>query len=235
MKPRRYWAWRIAHWLMRIITNLILKLDTSGVGRIPPTGPVALIGNHTNFIDPVLAYTVHDRYVKGMTASETYHRFLFNILAWAVDAIPVDRGTPDREAIRACIEALHNGWALYIAPEGTRSGHGRLQEGKAGVTFILLQAGTQIPIYPIAFIGLWDFWPNIKRLRRTPTRVVMGKPFYLAPPPGRVRAQVRDQITTEMMGQIAALMPPDHRGLYADQVGVAPQYLRFAPPNAAEG
>jgi 1-acyl-sn-glycerol-3-phosphate acyltransferase len=233
MKPKRYWAWRIVHRLMRIVTRVILKLDTSGVGRIPSTGPVALVGNHTNFIDPVLAYTVHDRYIRGMTASETYRRFLFNVFAWAVEAIPVERGTPDRAAIRACVQALDNGWALYIAPEGTRSGHGRLQQGKAGVTLILLRAGLHIPIYPIAFIGLWDFWPNLKRLRRTPTRVVMGRPFYLAPPEGRVRRNVREQITTEMMGQIASLLPPDRRGRYADQVGKTPQYLHFDLPSDA--
>jgi hypothetical protein len=32
-----------------------------------------------------------------------------------------------------------------------------------------------------------------------------------------------------MMAQIAALLPPENRGVYADQVGVAPQYLRFEP------
>ena len=124
---------------------------------------------------------------------------------------------------------------LYVAPEGTRSGHGRLQEGKAGVTLILLRAGTHIPIYPIAYIGLVPFWSNLKRLRRTPVRVVMGEPFYLSPPEGHVRRQVRDQMTAEMMGQIAALMPPEDRGVYADQVGKTPQYLSFEPPASAGG
>ena len=235
MRPKRYWAWRFVHGLMRIVTRIMLKLDTSGVERLPATGAAALVGNHTNFLDPVLAYTLQDRYLKGMTASETYRRFLFNFFAWAVEAIPVERGTPDRAAIRACVEALQSGMALYIAPEGTRSGHGRLQEGKAGVTLILLRAGPGIPIYPVAFIGLWDLWPNLKRLRRTPTRVVTGRPFYLAPPAGHVRREVRDQMTTEMMGQIAALMPAEYRGLYADQVGVTPQYLSFEPPSSAAG
>jgi hypothetical protein len=36
-----------------------------------------------------------------------------------------------------------------------------------------------------------------------------------------------------MMGQIAALLPPERRGLYADQVGKTPQYLRFDPPAEA--
>jgi 1-acyl-sn-glycerol-3-phosphate acyltransferase len=233
MRPRRYWSYRIVHALMRVVTRIILKLDLSGVKSIPATGPVVLVGNHTNFVDPVLAYTIHSRYVKGMTAVETYRRFVFNFFAWAVEAIPVERGAPDRDAIRACVEALDNEWVLYIAPEGTRNHDGRLQEGKAGVVLILLRAGTHIPIHPIAFIGLEHFWSNIKRLRRTPVRVVMGEPFHLSPPPGRVHREVRERMIAEMMGQIAALMPPENRGVYADQADIAPQYLRFDPPLAS--
>ena len=226
-KPKRLWAWRMVHSLLRFVSRILLKLDTSGVKRIPDTGAVAIIGNHVNFYDPVIAYIIHDRYIKGMTAKETYSRFLFNFFAWAVDAIPVDRGTPDRDAIRACVEALENEWALYIAPEGTRSNDGRLQEAKAGTALILLHAGTHIPIYPVAFIGLEEFWSHFKRLRRTPVRVVMGEPFYLAPPEGRVRREVRDQIMAEMMCQIAKLMPEEYHGVYADRAKLEPQYLRF--------
>jgi 1-acyl-sn-glycerol-3-phosphate acyltransferase len=232
MKPKRYWSWRVACWLMRQVMPLILKLDTSGVEPVPPTGPVVMVGNHTNFVDPVLAYIVQSRYIKGMTASETYRRPVYNLFAWAVEAIPVERGTADREAIRASIQALENGWVLYVAPEGTRNHDGALQRGKAGITVILLHAGTHIPIYPIGFIGLERFWPNLRRLRRTPVRVVTGAPFYLDPPPGRVHRQVREQMTSEMMTQIAALLPPENWGVYADEVGKPPQYLRFDPPSS---
>lgn len=224
-KPKRYWLGKLVVGILRHIVSMLLKLETVGAERIPDTGPIVLIGNHVNFMDPVLAYTMNRRYIKGMTATETYQRFLFNFMAWSVDAIAVERGTPDLSAIRACVEALQAAWALYIAPEGTRSGNGRLQKGNAGITVVLLHAGTHIPVYPVAFIGLEHFWPNLKRLRRTPVRVVVGAPFTLSLPEGRVRQAVREQITTEMMGQIAALLPVDNRGLYADQVEKAPRYL----------
>ncbi len=230
VKPPRYTLGRITVGMVRIITRTILKLDVQGEDKLPLTGPMVIIGNHVNFVDPVFPYILSRRYVKGMTAIETYSRFLFNFLAWSVDAIPVVRGTPDRGAIRACIEALKNEWALYIAPEGTRSNHGRMQRGLAGVTMILLRAGAHIPIYPMGFIGVEDFWPHAKKLRRTPVRVIVGDPFYLAPPPGRVRHQTREAITAEIMGQIAALLPEKNRGVYADQVGQTPRYLRFEPP-----
>ena len=97
------------------------------------------------------------------------------------------------------------------------------------MTLVLLHAGTHIPIYPVAHMGLEHFWPNVKRLRRTPVRVVVGEPFFLSPPRGRVRRTEREQITAEMMGQIAALLPPENRREYADEVGKTPRYLRPAP------
>ena len=216
--------------VVRGLAYVLLKLEFEGTERLPLSGPVAMIGNHVNFVDPIFPYLASPRYVKGMTAVETYSRFLFSFLAWTVDAIPVDRGTPDRAAIRACVDALEAGEALYIAPEGTRSNDGRMQRGLAGVTLILLRAGTHVPIYPMGYHGVEEFWPHAKRLRRTPIKVVVGKPFYLDPPPGRVRQQLREEITREMMGQIAALLPEKNRGVYADQAGKTPRYLRFDAP-----
>ena len=229
-RPRRYGWYRVTHFVVGKIMNVLLKLEVSGIERLPPTGPLVLISNHTNFIDPVLIFTIHNRYVKALTAAKNARRPGYNYFIWAVDAIPIKRGTPDREAIRAAIKALEVGWPLYVAPEGTRNHHGRMQEAKAGVTLILLRAGTHIPIYPVAFVGLEHFGENIKRLRRTPAKAIMGDPFYLAPPQGRIRREHREQMTAEMMGQIAALLPPENRGVYADQIDKPPQYLRFEPP-----
>lgn len=230
VRPKRYWLYRVAVWLLRLIAPLLVKLQVHGLERIPPGGPIVMIGNHVNFLDPPLAYIIHRRYVKGMTAKENFSRFLFNFFAWVADAIPVDRGTPDLSAIRAGLQALENGWALYVAPEGTRNHTGRTQRGLAGVTLILLHAGTHIPIYPVAFEGVEDFWPNFKRLRRTPIRITIGEPFYIRPPQGRVHQPVRQAITDEMMVQIVRLLPPKNWGYYADQIDRPPQYLSFEPP-----
>jgi 1-acyl-sn-glycerol-3-phosphate acyltransferase len=231
-RPKRYLLGRIVVTIVRVIAKLIFKLQVEGAEKLPRTGPIVMIGNHVNFADPALGVIINRRYVKGMTAVETYSRFLFNFMAWSVDAIPVVRGTPDRSAIRACIEALQAGWALYIAPEGTRSNDGKLQRGLSGITLILLKAGTHIPVYPIGYVGLEHFWSYAKRLHRTPVRIIVGEPFTLNPPQGRVRQPVREAITTEMMGQIAALLPEKNRGVYADQVGKTPQYLCFESKGA---
>jgi 1-acyl-sn-glycerol-3-phosphate acyltransferase len=221
--------------LFHFILTLLVRLEISGAERIPRTGPVVLIGNHVNVIDPVLGYIIPRRYVKGMTAVETFSRFFYSFLAWSVDAIYVERGTPDRAAIRAAVQALREGHAFYISPEGTRSHHGRLQRGYGGVAVILLRAGAHIPIYPIVYTGLEHVWTSVKRLHRTRVRAVVGEPFYVSVPEGRVGHQAREQITAEIMGQLASMLPPENRGVYADQVGKAPRYLRLAPAGQVQG
>jgi 1-acyl-sn-glycerol-3-phosphate acyltransferase len=227
LKPKRYWLYPFLVIVVRAAAKILLKLEVQGAECLPLEGPALLIGNHVNFIDAALGYIINPRYVKGMTAVETRGRFLFNFFAWGVDAIYVERGTPDHRALKACIEALEAGHPLYLAPEGTRSHDGRLGRGLSGMTLVLLHAGTHIPVYPIAYIGLEHFWSNLKRLRRTPVRVVVGQQFCVSPPQGRVGREAREQIAAEMMGQIAELLPPEKRGIYAEQVRKAPQYLRI--------
>ena len=170
------------------------------------------------------------RYVKGMTAVETRRRFLFNFFAWAVDAIYVERGTPDRRALRACIEALDAGWALYIAPEGTRSGDGRLQRGSLWNDVGAASSRHAHPRLSHRPTSAWNtFGPASSGCAARPFGSWSASPFTVALPDGHANREVREQITAEMMGQIAALLPPENRGVYAEQATQTPQYLRLAP------
>ena len=72
-----------------------------------------------------------------------------------------------------------------------------------------------MPIVPIAITGTEHFQANLKRWRRTPVRFVVGAPFRL-PPNGRAKGEALDAYTTLIMSQLAALLPPGYRGVYAD-------------------
>jgi 1-acyl-sn-glycerol-3-phosphate acyltransferase len=56
---------------------------------------------------------------------------------------------------------------------------------------------------------------NLKRLRRTSVVGVFGKPLQL-PPGGRAKAEKLEQYTELIMCRLAALLPPEYRGVYAD-------------------
>ena len=112
---------------------------------------------------------------------------------------------------------LDEGHVLIVFPEGTRSPTGALQEAKEGTTILALRTGARI--VPIGVSGTRRVWPRGQRLPHpTRRRVVLrvGEPFTIsAPGSGAERRAAQVAATTEIMGRIAALLPPDQRGVYA--------------------
>jgi 1-acyl-sn-glycerol-3-phosphate acyltransferase len=128
-------------------------------------------------------------------------------------------------AMRAGIEWLKAGKILVIAPEGTRTGDGRLIEGHPGIVIVAMKA--RVPILPVVYYGHEELWRNIKRLRRTDFHVHVGRPFYLDPGGERVTKAVRRQMVDEIMFQLARLLPEKYRGHYEDMSQATERYLKF--------
>jgi 1-acyl-sn-glycerol-3-phosphate acyltransferase len=57
---------------------------------------------------------------------------------------------------------------------------------------------------------------HLIRLRRAPVTVHIGKPFSLPPIDRTKRQEDLARGTDEIMCRIAALLPPQYRGVYAD-------------------
>jgi 1-acyl-sn-glycerol-3-phosphate acyltransferase len=71
------------------------------------------------------------------------------------------------------------------------------------------------------------------RLRRTEVTIVLGRALHLEPGDGKVTRKKRQQMTDEIMAQIAALLPPEYRGVYGDLEAATEQYLRFVPDTSS--
>jgi 1-acyl-sn-glycerol-3-phosphate acyltransferase len=127
--------------------------------------------------------------------------------------IPVHRGEPDRATLKSLLAVLAGGQALLIAPEGRESHTGQLEAAKGGPAFLAQQAGVPaLVIVPVAITGTaWKHvLPAWRRLRRPCVTLTFGEPYTL--PPGLNRRQATDA----MMRRLAALLPPDYRGVYAE-------------------
>ena len=72
LRPKRYVLGRIVVGIVRVVAHIIFKLQVEGAEKLPRTGPMVMIGNHVNFADPALGFIINRRYVKGMTAVETF-------------------------------------------------------------------------------------------------------------------------------------------------------------------
>jgi 1-acyl-sn-glycerol-3-phosphate acyltransferase len=122
-----------------------------GAENVPQTGPVIIVSNHASYFDPPIVSSCVRRPVAYMAKEEL---FKVPVLAQAIKlygAYPVSRGSADRNAIRAALEYLENGWAVGVFLEGTRTPDGRISDPKRGAA--LLAAKAKAPFLPVCLWG----------------------------------------------------------------------------------
>jgi 1-acyl-sn-glycerol-3-phosphate acyltransferase len=209
---------RFAYWLL-------LRLNVEGIDRIPADGPTILMINHINFLDPFVVAASMPRELTAMSKIENFSIPIFGWIFKLYGAIPVRRGEVDRKALKAALDVLKSDTMLLLAPEGTRSPHRALQSAHDGLAYIGYRS--QAVIVPVAITGTPGFAHNIKRLRRTPVNLKAGKAFTLHTIQRRLERDTMTAMTNEAMYQLAALLPPEHRGIYSDLGQATEDYLRF--------
>ncbi len=211
---------------IKVATGIICKVDGRQLARVPLVGPLIVIVNHVNFLElPVLYPRVPTDWGIGFSKEENWKNLGYRILFNTWNVIPINRDEVDLTAMRRGLEALAAGYILFVTPEGTRSHHGRLQQGRPGVVMLAQRSGA--PVLPIACYGGEKYRDNLRRLRRTDYHIAVGKPFRLNLDGEKVTRQVRQQIVDEMMYQLAALMPPEYHGIYANPETAGAPHLRF--------
>ena len=215
---------------LKTLTRVLCRIDDEQLARVPAHGPLILVTNHTNILEVPLLYThLLPRRVTCFVASNRWENPFFRWLLDGARMIPLHRGQADVSALREGLRRLEAGEIVIIAPEGTRSGSGRLQRAKAGVVPFALCS--QAPLLPLVYHGHEGFGDNVRRLRRTDFHIIVGELFRLETHGVRVTRQVRQAIVDEIMRVLARLLPPEYRGVYAD-LGPAPRYVVPLPPTA---
>lgn len=149
-----------------------------------------LAGNHRGILDGPLMVAFVARPARFLAKSELFRGWAARPLGW-LGQIPVDRGRPDREALRRAVTVLREGHVLGMFPEGTR-GAGELTSVQHGIAYVALRA-PGVPIVPVACIGTESAMPKGSLLPRFRARVdiVFGEPFTVSVPPNpRARSAV---------------------------------------------
>lgn len=215
--------WR--HLLMPIM-RLFFGFKVKGLENLPKVEPYILISNHLHNIDPLLLQIALPRNCHYFTKREAFEYPIIRDVARWTGAFPVDRGTPDRWAIRRAEAALQQGIPVGIYPEGTRSTTGGLQKGFAGVGLIGMRS--DVLIVPSVVTGSERMPFNGKKGRMTAgmnrpdpghkgVLIEFGKPFKL-PRTVEGKRVTSTEATDMMMIALARMLPPSYRGVYADRV-----------------
>ena len=197
-------------WILRLLTHTRVE----GEENIPATGSFVLAPNHIHMFDIPVIFGFLPRRTVVFAADKWQKIPVFGwLLSFFGDAIYVHRGEPDRKALGLAQDVLKAGGVLGLAPEGTRSRTGGLQQGRTGVVYLANRGNA--PILPVVAFGQERAFACWLRLRKVPICVRFGKPIHL--PAGKLRAPELDAYTDELMMALARMLPAEYRGVYADR------------------
>lgn len=163
---------KLIYWLSYILGNIYLRLihriKIKGKNNIPQKGPIIVVSNHVNYLDPPIIGCVIDRQIHFMAKKELFKNKILRYFLLKMGTFPVKRGIPDKGAIRKSLQILKDEQVLGMFPEGTRVKGDKLGDAKPGVILIALMS--ESPILPV----------GIKHSDKdNPLRVSIGKPFLL--------------------------------------------------------
>lgn len=203
--------------LFRFALWLISDVEIIGLENVPDTKTFAIASNHIGRLDIGLVFAGLDQTEFILPLAEKYRKNpLTRFIGYMMGVIWLDRYNTDFKAIREMMTRIKQGGVLVIAPEGTRSKTGSLQEGKPGVAFLAAKAG--LSIVPVAIYGTEDkvVVDNLKHFRRSHFKMIGGKSFVLPELKSKSREEQIKEHTDEIMCHIAVLLPEEKWGYYKD-------------------
>lgn len=182
----------------RLINRTLLQVRVTGRELVPLDGPVLFAGNHSGWLDGPLVVIEAPRPVRCLTKTEMFVGPLGHFLH-LIGQIPVDRSRPDRTALSAAVEELHEGGAVGVFPEGSR-GNGELEAVHDGIAYLAVRG--ECPIVPVACLGTSEVWPAGAAPRRGPVDVVFGEPFEVELPANRRSRKALSELSEQIRARL---------------------------------
>jgi 1-acyl-sn-glycerol-3-phosphate acyltransferase len=175
------WMHDVARWIGTWCFRPVLRVRVHHRDRIPGSGAVVLVANHSAFVDGPLLFGLLGRRAVFLVKREMFRGPLTWLLP-RIGQIPVRRGEPDRGALMAAVGVLREGGLVGVFPEGTR-GIGDVAAAQHGAAWLARSAGARV--LPVVCRGTRR--PDGTRRRLRPrVDVLVGEPLEL--PLGRARA-----------------------------------------------
>lgn len=164
--PYRHVLWVVCRDGLLLLLRLFYRFTGLHRERVPRTGPLLIVCNHESFLDPILVgIGARHRRWSSMARATLFTHPVFGRILRGLNSIPVERGSSDLKAMRACVDALKAGQALLVFPEGTRTPDGELQTFATGTMLLIKRARPMV--IPVAVGGTYEAWPRgVSRPRR---------------------------------------------------------------------
>lgn len=200
---------RIGQWISVVFVRLPFRVRMHHRERVPRTGGVVMVANHSSNADGLLLYGMVPRTAVFLIKYELFR----GPLGWflrRIGQLPVRRGEVDRTPLMAAVKILRAGGLVGVFPEGTRANGGRVESAQHGAAWLARTAGAQL--VPVACRGTRR--PDGARRRFLPeVDVLFGHPVTLPDTKGRQGLDAAtEQVRTELLELLAQLDgAPDRR------------------------
>jgi 1-acyl-sn-glycerol-3-phosphate acyltransferase len=200
----------------RVIFRVLSKVKITGKENVPEHSAYLIAINHVSLYEAPLIGAFWPHPPEAMGASDVWDRPGQSLIARWYGGIPVHRGEYDRRLIETVLSVLRSGYPLMIAPEGTRSHEPGMQRAMPGIAYLMDKAN--VPVVPVGVVGSTeDYLSKALHGKRPDVEIRIGKAIHLPPVTGKgsKRRLDRQKNADLVMAHIAALLPPEYRGVYA--------------------
>lgn len=169
-------AYRVCRFVLTSAVRIYTRTSIEGRQNIPAAGAFILCPVHRSNVDTPIAACVTTRRMRFMGKDSLWKWRWFGWIAYTLGAIPVRRGTADREAFRRSLAVLDNGEPLVLFPEGERKSGPIVHPLFDGAVYMAAKA--DVPIIPVGIGGSEMVMPKgSKMIYPRKTHVIVGEPI----------------------------------------------------------
>lgn len=188
-------VYRLARGTMRLYLWARHRFSVEGREHLPQEGGALIVANHQSFLDIPLISASTRRHVCFVARRSLADSALMGFIMRHCGAVLIQRGAPDRGALREIAAHLEAGDLVAIFPEGTRTRDGSVGDFKGGVLFAARKAG--VPVIPAGIRGSFAVWPRGRRLPGPGRMAVAYQPRVDAGAPGAL-----EELRAKILGAV---------------------------------
>jgi len=177
------WSQNILYSFVRGAIHLYLlawhRIDIVGLENLPRHGAYIVSPIHRSNLDSLVISAITRRRMRYMGKESLWSTRPTGWFFSAMGGFPVQRGSADREALRAALTVVSRGEPLVMFPEGTRQSGPILTDYFDGPAYVSCRSG--VPIIPIGLGGTEAaMTKGSKMIRPVRITIVVGEALHPA-------------------------------------------------------